>query len=1120
MLNRFSSPAALGMAAILAFALLLVPAAWPQQYYGALTGTVTDPTGSVLRGVTVTLTNLNKNTATSARTNDEGIYRALDLTPDMYKLEVEFTGFKKYVREPIRIESNRNVTLDVQMELGEVTQTVEVTGAPPLLEAERSQTTQTFEGSLVMQAPLDVNARSDMRTILSYLPGANYGFSGRMLINGARSAQVAFDNDGLANRSPWAGNMQQEASYNVDSLAGVKMTLVNAGAESRASAQVSLVSRSGTNAFHGNVFLDTVHSIFNANDHNVPEGADKSFYRTNYEGYTISGPVYIPKIYDGRNRTFFMSSLALNQTPGGPSGYLTTPSAAMRSGDFSDFRDPSGELIPIVDPTTGEQFPGNRIPASRLFAGAKNYLDAIYPLPDQPGYERNKYMGELWYGNIRSARLDLRVDQVVTPKNNFFVRYNTRFEPSDSGYREFGVGFSASQFTIDSVAVTDSHIFRPNLLNEFRAGVSRVKVKQFIENPARRYIDLLGIQGIPSLFLTEDRRSIPDLWVTGMEYIYPWTQDGKGGNRLWEFFDNATLIHNRHTLKFGTNFRKDVTEEQFFGVPGAWTFDGTFSGYGVSDFLLGLPHTATRPYPRALLGNDRKSAWYMGWWLQDDFKVSPRLTVNLGLRWDVNFPATAAGDTYYNFDPQSGALVLPSQQAIDSIVPVFPKTIPITTVQAAGFPERLRSTRWRYFAPRIGLAWRPWDEKTVIRTAYGIYTNELSLAYLLSLTYSSPWGGSETFTNAFQDSRPQWSWPAAFPTNVVGDSSFGGTYSAGGFTPDLKNPYTQQWNFTIERQIEAMLVRLQYVGTKSTHLLWLRGPGPYGTGGDYNTPPPSTTPFDPSRRPYPEYGTINYLENGGDAIYHALNVGVERRLSNGVTFNSQFTWARNMTDTYDGGTDIADLRYDFGLGNTVWNRRGMRGNQPETPKLRFTTLAWGELPIGRGRLLGRTMPRVLDAVIGGWALSGNLNIETGWWFSPYYWGGTDPSGTNYYQGAPDIVGQLNFRNTNLKPYDMFINPAAFVLPADNIGRFGNSGLTFLQEPTWWVVDMGFHKTIPIREQMRFELACRMQNAFNHGYYWHRSLTYQMDVNNPATFGQFQGWVNGSRVISLVGRFAW
>lgn len=1097
-----------------ASALLLVPG-FAQQYYGSLTGTITDASGSPVVGAKVQITSVNKGTSVSFETNEQGIYRAANLTPDTYRLEVTMSGFKRVTREPVLVESNRVLTVSMELEVGDLNQSIEVTSDPPIIETERSQTSQTFEGKMVMQVPLDVNARSDMRTIVSSLPGANYGFSGRMLINGARTAQVAFDNDGLANRSPYAGNMQQESSLNVDSLASIKFTLVNAGAESRAPAQVSAITKSGTNQFHGNIFLDTMHSLFNANDHNAPAAADKPFARTNYMGYSIDGPVFIPMLYDGRNRTFFLNSLTIMQAPWRTDGFITSPDAKMRAGDFSDFRDPEGNLIPIIDPATGLQFPGNRIPTGRIYSGSKAYLETIYPLPTRAGYQDNLFLPVLSETDGKSVRMDLRVDQVVNDKNNFFVRYSRLWNPEGAAYRDFGVGMNASLFTIDSFVVTDSHVFRPNLINEFRFGRSRVFNKQYIGLNSSEIVGLLGITGIPDILTGPDRHNVPDLNITGAQYITPWVGDGTGSNHLWEIFDNATWVHNRHTVKMGTNFRKDVNDNRSYDRPGSFTFDGTFSGYGLADFLLGLPSRAVRPYPRAAFGPDIKSAWYMGWWIQDDFKVSPRLTLNFGARWDVNFPGTANEDLYYNFDPRTGNLVLPNQQAIDSIVPVFPKTIGTVTAASAGFPTRLRKTDWNNISPRIGLAWRPFGEKTVIRAAYGIYTNEISLSYLTGLVSSSPWGGTETFTNRLANGQSVWQWPNAFPTNEIGDSSFGGTYSAGGFIANLKNPYTQQWNFTLERQVGQTALRAQYVGVKSTDLLWLRG-----GWGDYNTPPPSTIPFTEDRRPYPQYGQISYLENGGNQIYHGLNLSAERRLMSGLTFNSGFTWSRNFTDTYDGPGDLPDLRYDLGLGNPTWNREGMRGNQPENPKFKWTTLFFADMPFGRGRKFGTNWNPAVNQVLGGWAVSGNFNVETGWWISPLYWGGTDPSGTNFRLGSPDVVGDPKFRNTDLKPGDMFLDPSAFKMPEENIGRFGNAGLTFLQEPTWWTFDMGLHKAFPITERVRFEFNARMQNAFNHGYYWHRSMAYNMDVNDPANFGRFQGTVNGSRVISFVGRLAW
>lgn len=1101
---------------LLAFAAIscMVPAR-AQQYYGSLTGVVADSTGAPVVAAKVVVTSLAKGTSVALETNSEGIFQAANLTPDTYRLEVTMSGFKKLVREPLLVESNRVLTADVQLQIGDVNQTVDVSGAPPIIETERSQTTQTFEGRLILQTPLDVNARSDMRTIVASLPGANYGFSGRMLINGARTAQVSFDNDGLANRSPYAGNMQQESSVNVDSLASIKFTLVNAGAESRAPAQVSAITKSGTNQFHGSVFLDTMHSIFNANDHNAPDGAAKPFARTNYLGYSIDGPVYLPKIYDGRNKTFFLNSMTVMSAPWRTDGFVTSPDANLRSGDFSSFRDPNGDLIVITDPTTGLPFAGNKIPTSRIYKGSSNYLNQIYPLPNRPGYQNNLFLPTLSETDGKSVRMDLRLDQIINDKNNFFVRYSRLWNPEGAAYRDFGVGMNASLFTIDSFVVTDSHIIRPNLINEFRIGRSGVYNTQYIGLRTSEVVSLLGLQGIPASLTGPDRHNVPDLNITGAQYITPWVGDGIGENHLWEVFDNATWVHKRHNVKFGTNWRKDVNNNYSYDRPGTFNFNGTFSGYGLSDFLLGVPATAVRPYPRAALGPDIKSAWYMGWWIQDDFKVNPRLTLNFGLRWDVNLPGTANGDLYYNFDPKTGNLVLPNQQAIDAIVPVFPKTIRTVTAAQAGYPSRLRNTDWNNLAPRVGFAYRPWDDKTVVRGAYGIYTNEISLSYLIGLSWSSPWGGNETFTNRFTNGQPVWQWPNAFPTNEVGDSSFGGTYAAGGFVGNLKNPYTQQWNFTLERQIASTAFRLQYVGVKSSQLLWLRG-----GWGDYNTPAPSTIPFTESRRPYQQYGQIQYLENGGNQIYHGLNIAAERRLAQGMTFNSQFTWSRNFTDTYDGPGDLPDLRYDLGLGNPVWNRQGMRGNQPENPKFKWTTIFFSDLPVGRGKWIGRNWNPFLDQVLGGWALSGNLNIETGWWMSPLYWGGTDPSGTNFRQGSPDVVGDINFRNTNLQPGQLFLNTKAFKIPDESIGRFGNAGLTFLQEPTWWVFDMGIHKIFPIKERLRFEINARMQDAFNHGYYWHRSMAWNMDVNDPANFGRFQGTVNGSRVISFVGRLAW
>ena len=422
----------------------------------------------------------------------------------------------------------------------------------------------------------------------------------------------------------------------------------------------------------------------------------------------------------------------------------------------------------------------------------------------------------------------------------------------------------------------------------------------------------------------------------------------------------------------------------------------------------------------------------------------------------------------------------------------------------AGFPDRLRSTDRNNFAPRLGLAWRPLDERTVVRAAYGIYNDGLSLGYIPT---GGPWGGSETFTNAIQNGRPLWQFPAAFPAGVVGQIP--GTVGISAFDVNLRNPYVQQWNLTLERQIEETVVRVQYVGTKSTHLYWYR---------NVNLPEPSTIPFSDSRRPYPQYGGINIRTNGGNSTYHAMTLAAERRLRQGITFNSYFTWSRLLTDSYESGGEGNAL--DIGRWFPTFYRSKWKGNETHNPKFRWASTWYAELPFGRGKRFGARWNSVLDSIAGGWATTGIYNVQTGFWVSPYYSSGPDSAGVQFNAGVPDRIASGIKSNKGLNPRDFFLDPAAFVIPAANIGRFGTSGTNFIQEPTWWTFDFGVQKTFPIRERLRFELVCKIKNLFNHGFWGRESTAGGLNLSNPATFGTMAGGYEGSRNIGFLGRLAW
>jgi hypothetical protein len=1080
------------------------------NYYGGLTGTVTDPTGAVIPGVEVTVTNLAKGTVVRTISGDTGLYRVDNLTPmDSYRIEAELPGFKRYVRSPILVESNRTVTVDIGLEIGESTEEVTVHGAPPLLETESGQTATTVEGDLILKAPVQPGAnRSDARVVISRLPSAKSGDSGRMLVNGASATQTDFAIDGAPNRGARDGVMMTETNIVWESVRAVKLTLMNAGAESRAPAQANFLTRSGSNEIHGAGFYQAFHSAFSAFNHSTPienrTSAKRAFQRVQFYGGTASGPVYLPGLYDGRDRTFWMVSLELNNAVTPRANFWTVPTAAMLGGDFSQLFNASGKLIAIKDPLTGQPFEGNVIPASRIYAGGVNYLKALYPTPNQETatFSRNYFTPADQVTRRARNRFDIRVDHRLSDRNNFFVRYNRN--DTDTVVERLGTGDAITPAVNDNYHLNDTHTFTNRLLNEFRlAKMGRLNDSYNERRPAE-LVAMLGVQGIPEV-LTQNATGLPTLSISNVTAL---AQAGTSSSyeRTYEIYDNVSYLVGRHAFKLGVNVRRDAHTGQGWETAGNFSFDGFFTGFGLADFLLGLPHTSRRVYPRAALGPEDRRGWYTGLFVQDDFKITPRLTLNLGLRWDVSHPVVETNGLYYNFDPRTGNLVMPTQQAIDQIVPAFPAAITAVTAAEAGFPARLRNTDRNNLAPRLGIAWRPWGENTVIRTAYGIYIDQPSFEYL---PMSGPWGGTETFTNKLVGGTPWFQFPAAFPAGAAG--SIPGTVGVGAFNPDFVNPYTQQWNLTVERQMGAQVTRVQYVGTKSTNLNWIL---------NLNIPAPSATPFSNSRRPWPQYQNVNYRTQGGNSNYHALLLGTERRLSGGLSFSSNFAWSRLFTDSYPAGSDTPGLQDRSGRWYPTLDRARWKGNDTDNPKFRWVTVWLAELPFGEGKRWGGQWNGLVDSVLGGWIWAGIFNWETGAWVGPYYSAGRDPANINVFSGPPDRLGDGGFRNEDLQPGDTFLDPSAFVLPPVNAGRLGNSGTNFLQTPSYWTADFTLGKNFQLWESLRLEFESKLFNVFNHGAWANSSMTPGLDVNDQVNFGKMvqNWWMN--RTVTFVARVAW
>ncbi|PYV08687.1 MAG: hypothetical protein DMG07_25100 [Acidobacteria bacterium] len=251
-----------------------------------------------------------------------------------------------------------------------------------------------------------------------------------------------------------------------------------------------------------------------------------------------------------------------------------------------------------------------------------------------------------------------------------------------------------------------------------------------------------------------------------------------------------------------------------------------------------------------------------------------------------------------------------------------------------------------------------------------------------------------------------------------------------------------------------------------------------------------------------------------------MTLAAERRLRSGFTFNSYFTWSRLFTDSYESGSETNGL--DFGGAQWIptFQRARWKGNENHNPKLRWTTIWYADLPFGRGQRMGSAWTRPLDLVAGGWTTTGIFNVQSGWWVSPFYLGGTDPAGIGINSGSLDRIADGVRSNKDLQPKDFFLDPAAFVLPANNIGRFGNAGQHFMQEPAWWTFDFGIQKSFPITERLRFEFLCKVKNLFNHGFWGRQSTAGGLNYSNQATFGTMAGGFEGARNIGFLGRLAW
>jgi hypothetical protein len=1051
-----------------------------QTTFGSITGTVTDQSEAVIPSVVVTVINDINGEQRRVTTQETGVFHIADLPVGSYRVRIESEGFRGQERTGVFLNANQVVNIDVQLAVAATETEVAVVGAAPVIDTETAALSNLKTSRELEQLPI-VSRTGGAHGFFGYTllnPGVSkVSGQNNPAVNGMRILDTTPTIDGIVVMAYADGIGGGPVQPSLEGIEQVNIQLASSGAEFARPGNFTVVTKSGGNQFHGGAFWDYNGSRLNARNFFATA---RPFRVYNNFAASLGGPIR-------KNKTFFFGDYEGSRESARVVLTGSTPLVPWRSGDFSGMK-------AITDPRTGQAFPGNMIPASRISPVSQKLQEFFYPLPNfgppdlQSGNWRGQRFGQT-QGYTRFDNFDTRVDHRFREQDTVYARVSYRRLPVLGWDNVLPPTGRYDEIRSSNSAVASwTHSFSPTLLNEFRAGMTRMRDFTQPGLIGRGILQQAGLQGIG---ITAPLRAQPIITVTGITTTDQSDSNVLNLNTNFQWTDNLSLTRGAHFLKFGADVIRDQLSNANLpnSIYGSYNFTGAYTGFGYADFLLGIPQTTSRaiPTPESYL---RGVIW--SFYAQDQFKVRRRLTLTYGVRWELQSPYHDKNSAQYSFDPLTGAVVVPDD-ALGRTNPLYPKSIPIIGAAKAGYPgSELVDFDETNIYPRVGFAFKPFsDEKTVVRGGYGIYGNTIYGAAGKALT-GGPFSGSESFTNALTNGVPLFSFPQPFLT--VGQTA---TQNVSGLNPHAHTPYSQQFNLTLERQVGQIGLRVAYVGTRSLGLIYLR---------NLNEPPPSTIPFSNGRRFYPIYNTVNWYDNGGSQQYNSLQVSASKTYGKNLFFNTGWTWAKDLTDTQNTGASFSGP-----VIQNQFDRVSERGDNILDRTHRLYGNVIYTLPAGRGQRFLGNVPSVVNGILGGWSVSWVVVAQAGQFFTPSFTG-SDPSNTNTVGGRPDRIGSAKLSSG--QSINQWFNAAAFKVPgcpdADpickspaNIGRFGNSGVNVLRGPSTKNVDFSSMKTLQITEGKRLLFRVMMTNAFNHPNFSNPAA----NISAPGTVGRISTTFN-------------